>query len=108
MLSDLIKLVSDNIISSKQAKEVLYESLTEGKVPTDLVKEKGLKQIGGKDEILSVVTEVLSEHPDAIDDYKNGHTNIVDYLVGQVMKKTKGEANPSMARSMMIEEINKR
>ena len=107
MLADLIKLVSDKTISSKQAKEVLYEALTEGKVPTELVKEKGLKQIGGEDEIKAVVLEVLAEHPEAIDDYKSGHTNIADFLVGQVMKKTRGQANPAMARSMMLEELNK-
>ncbi len=108
MLADLIKLVSDKTISSKQAKEVLYESLTESKIPTELVKEKGLKQIGSTDEILKVVLEVLEEHPDMIEDYKSGHTNIADFLVGQVMKKTRGQANPAMARSMMLEEIQKR
>ena len=107
MLADLIKLVNNKTISSKQAKEVLYEALTEAKTPVDLVKEKGLKQIGSEDEILNVVKEVLSEHPEAIDDYKSGHTNIADFLVGQVMKKTRGQANPAMARSMMLEQLQK-
>ena len=107
MLADLIKLVNNKTISSKQAKEVLYESLTEAKTPVDLVKEKGLKQIGSEDEILNVVNEVLAEHPEAIDDYKSGHTNIADFLVGQVMKKTRGQANPAMARSMMLEQLQK-
>lgn len=108
MLADLIKLVDNNTISSKQAKEVLYEALTESKIPTDIVTEKGLKQIGGEDEILKVVLEVLDEKPESIEQYKNGRTNIVDFLVGQVMKKTRGQANPAMARSMMIEQIEKR
>ena len=108
MLKDLIKLVSDAKISSKQGKEVLYRSLDEKKNPTKIVEEEGMKQIGGTDEILKVVTEVLDEHADGIEQYKNGRTNIVDFLVGQVMKKTKGQANPAMARSMMIEEIEKR
>lgn len=108
MLADLIKLIDNNTISSKQAKEVLYEALTENKVPTALVEEKGLKQIGGEDEILKVVLEVLTEQPDSIEQYKAGRTNIVDFLVGQVMKKTKGQANPAMTRSMMISEIEKR
>jgi aspartyl-tRNA(Asn)/glutamyl-tRNA(Gln) amidotransferase subunit B len=108
MLSDLIKLIDNNTISSKQAKEVLYEALTENKVPTSIVEEKGLKQIGTEDEILKVVQEVLEEIPESIEQYKNGRTNIVDFLVGQVMKKTRGQANPAMARSMMISEIEKR
>ena len=108
MLSDLIKLVSNGDISSKQGKEVLYRSLDEQIEPIKIVEKEGMKQIGGADEILKVVTEVLEEQPQAIEQYKNGRTNIVDFLVGQVMKKTRGQANPAMARSMMIEEIEKR
>ena len=108
MLKDLIQLVSEAKISSKQGKEVLYRSLDEKKEPTKIVEEEGMKQIGGTDEILKVVTEVLDEQPQGIEQYKNGRTNIVDFLVGQVMKKTRGQANPAMARSMMIEEIEKR
>ena len=67
-----------------------------------------MKQIGGEDEILKVIFEVLDEHPEAIDTYKGGRTNIVDFLVGQVMKKTRGQANPAMSRTMMISEIEKR
>ena len=51
---------------------------------------------------------LLEEQPNAIEQYKNGRTNIVDFLVGQVMKKTRGQANPAMTRTMMIEEIEKR
>lgn len=108
MLNDLIKLVSDGTISSKQGKEVLYRSLEEEIEPIKIVEKEGMKQIGSSDEILKVVLEVLEEKPEMIDQYKSGHTNVVDFLVGQVMKKTKGQANPAMARSMMIEEIERR
>jgi len=67
-----------------------------------------MKQIGSEDEILKVILEVLDEQPQGIEQYKAGRTNIVDFLVGQVMKKTKGQANPAMTRNMMIEEIEKR
>ena len=108
MLNDLIGLVNSNEISSKQAKEVLYESLTDDKEPISIVKEKGIKQIGTEDEILKVINEVLEEQSSAIETYKSGRTNIVDFLVGQVMKKTQGQANPAIARNKMIEEINRR
>ena len=108
MLADLIKLVEDKTISSKQAKEVLFISLTESKEPTKIVEEKGMKQIGDSDSISKVIEEVLTEQPQAIEQYKAGRTNIVDFLVGQVMKKTKGQANPAMTREMMIKEIEKR
>ena len=108
MLSDLIKLVDKNEISSKQAKEVLTEALEENKDPLAIVKEKDIKQNTNVDDILNVINEVLEENPGAIETYKSGRDNIVDYLVGQVMKKTRGTANPSIARSKMIEEIEKR
>ena len=63
---------------------------------------------GFNSEILKVILEVLEEQPQGIEQYKAGKTNIVDFLVGQVMKKTRGQANPAMTRSMMIEEIEKR
>ena len=108
MLADLINLVNDGTISTKQGKVVLYRALTEEEEPVSIVEKEGMKQIGSSDEILKVVLEVLEEKPEAITQYKEGKTNIVDFLVGQVMKKTKGQANPAMARSMMIEEIEKR
>ena len=108
MLKELIDMVSSGIISSKQGKEVLFKCLEESKTPKTVVEESGMKQIGSSDEILKIVTEVLDENSDNIEKYKAGRTNVVDYLVGQVMKKTRGQANPSITRTMMIEEIEKR
>ena len=108
MLSELIKMVDSGKISSKQAKEVLYKALMDEKEPSKIVEEEGMQQIGEEDSIKTIVLEVLEEQPNAIEQYKNGRTNIVDFLVGQVMKKTRGQANPAMTRTMMIEEIEKR
>ena len=108
MLSELIKMVDSGKISAKQAKEVLYKALMDEKEPSKIVEEEGMQQIGDEDSIKTIVLEVLEEQPNAIEQYKNGRTNIVDFLVGQVMKKTRGQANPAMTRTMMIEEIEKR
>ena len=108
MLSDMIKMIEKGDISSKQGKEVFADTLTSGKTPEEIVKEKGLKQMSDEGEIIKIANEVLDENEDAINKYKNGRTNIVDYLVGQIMKKTKGQANPTMARSTMAKEIEKR
>lgn len=108
MLSELIKMVDSGKISSKQAKEVLYKALMDEKEPSKIVEEEGMQQIGDEDSIKTIVLEVLEEQPNAIEQYKNGRTNIVDFLVGQVMKKTRGQANPAMTRTMMIGEIEKR
>ena len=108
MLCGLIKKVTSGEISIKQGKEVLFKSLTEDVDPIKVVEESGMKQIGSADEIKLVVLEVLEEQPQSIEQYKSGRTNIVDFLVGQVMKKTKGQANPAITRNMLIEEIEKR
>ena len=107
MLSELLKMMNEKKISSKQAKEVLYKSLDENKDPKEIVKEEGIEQIEDVDQIKNVIKEVLEENPDAIGIYKSGRDNIADFLVGQVMKKTKGKANPLMARKFMIEELEK-
>lgn len=108
MLKELIDMVNKGTISSKQGKEVLFKSLEEQKDPKTIVQESGMKQIGSSDEILKIVTEVLDENTENINKYKAGRTNVVDFLVGQVMKKTRGQANPTITRKMMIEEIEKR
>ena len=64
-----------------------------------------MKQIGSDDEIKKIVDEVLSEHPEAKEQYQNGRTNIVDFLVGQVMKKTRGQANPAITMKLIKEEM---
>ncbi len=108
MLKDLIDLVETKEISSKQAKDVFLDILTSGKTPQEVVKEKGMKQMSDEGEIVRIANEVLDENPDAIEQYKKGRTNVVDYLTGQIMKKTRGTANPTIARSTMAKEIEKR
>ena len=108
MLKDLIDLVDSKEISSKQAKEVFADVLTSGKTPKEIVKEKGMKQMSDEGEIIKIANEVLDENPDVIEQFKNGRTNVIDYLTGQIMKKTRGTANPTIARSTMAKEIEKR
>lgn len=108
MLFQLINKVSSNEISIKQGKEVLFKALNEKKDPIKIVEESGMKQIGSEDAIFKIVSEVLNEQPSSIEQYKLGRVNVVDFLVGQVMKKTQGQANPAITRNLMIEEIKKR
>ena len=75
---------------------------------SEVAKEKGMKQMSDEGEIIRIANEVLDENPKAIDQYKNGRTNVVDFLTGQIMKKTRGQANPTIARSTMAKEIEKR
>ena len=107
-LAELIKMVEDKEISSQQAKGVFIETVETGTSPKEIAKAKGLKQITDAGEITKIVNEVLDENPDIIAQYKNGKTAMVNYLVGQVMKKTGGKANPTLARDTMQTEIDKR
>lgn len=108
ILVELIKLVDNKTISSKQAKEVFSIMIETGKKPKEIVEEKGMSQITDQNEIVKTANEVLDENPEIIEKYKSGRTNVVDFLVGQIMKKTRGKANPTMARETMLTEIEKR
>ena len=106
-LAKLSNILEKGEISSKQAKGVLEEMLTD-KDPETIIKEKGLKQVSNEDEILKVVLEVLDENPQSIEDFKNGKDRALGFMVGQVMKKSKGQANPKMASDLLTKELAKR
>lgn len=107
MLVEIIELVDNKTISSKQGKEILYHVIEEQKEPKQLIEQLGMTQIGNNDEIKQIVKEVFAENPEAKDQYKAGKTNIIDYLVGQVMKKTKGRANPAITMEQIKEEMER-
>ena len=107
MLHDLIKMVDEGKISSKQSKEIFYKVLSDKKEPKVLVEELGMKQIGDDNTIRELVCKVLDEHLDLIEEHRKGR-NVFDFFVGQVMKATRGQANPSMTAQIIREEIEKR
>lgn len=106
MLVELIKLINDGKISGKQGKEVLEKSLETGKTPSQLVSEMGLSQIVDETEIRNIVLEVISENLSLVDDYKAGK-RVFDYFIGQIMKKTRGRANPVITSRILKEELDK-
>lgn len=107
MLVDLMQMVSDGKISSKQSKEVMFKVLEEEKEPSVIVKELGVTQISDDKTIRDIVVKVLDEHPDLIEDHRKGK-NTFDFFVGQVMKATRGKANPSLTAEIIRDEIDKR
>lgn len=107
MLNDLIKMVDDGKISSKQSKEIFYKVLSDKKEPKALVEELGMKQIGDDNTIRELVCKVLDEHLDLIEEHRKGR-NVFDFFVGQVMKATRGQANPSLTAQIIRQEIEKR
>ena len=107
MLVELIKMVDDGKISSKQSKQVFFKCLEESKEPAKIVKELGMTQITDDKTIRDIVVKVLDERPDLIEDHRKGK-NTFDYFVGQVMKATRGQANPSITTKIINEEMDKR
>jgi len=107
MLVELINMVDSGKISSKQSKQVFTKCLEENKAPSKVVKELGMTQITDDKTIRDIVVKVLDEHPDLIEDHRKGK-NTFDFFVGQVMKATRGQANPGMTANIIREEIEKR
>lgn len=108
MLKDLIEMVDKKEISSKQAKDVFYKVLEDKKSPKDIVESEGMKQNSDDSEIRKIIIEILDNNKDNVEKYKGGRTNIMDFFVGQVMKQTRGQANPEMTRNILNEELEKR
>ena len=106
-LVELTKLVEADKISNTSAKKVLDRMFETDKSPETLVKEMGLLQISDNSFLEGIVDEVMAENPDTPAQYKNGKTNVLGFLVGQVMKKSKGKANPQMVNPMIKERLEK-
>ncbi len=98
----LINMIDSGKLNSKQAKEVLLVMLTDGKDPKKVVKERGMEQISDEGIIASIVDQVLSSNPQVVEDWKHGKDHAIGYLVGQVMKLSKGKANPSLAKEKIL------
>ncbi|VEF49161.1 glutamyl-tRNA(Gln) amidotransferase subunit B [Bacillus freudenreichii] len=107
-LAGLIKLIEDGTISSKIAKKVFSELIEKGGDPEVIVKEKGLVQISDEGALLKIIGEVLDANEQSVEDFKSGKGRALGFLVGQVMKATKGQANPPLVNKLLAQEIEKR
>ncbi|MFD2924618.1 Asp-tRNA(Asn)/Glu-tRNA(Gln) amidotransferase subunit GatB [Halobacillus naozhouensis] len=107
-LAKLTKLIEDGTISSKIAKKVFSELVEKGGDPEKIVKDKGLVQISDEGQLTEIITKILDNNQQSIEDYKNGKDKALGFLVGQVMKETKGQANPPMVNKIILEEMDKR
>jgi aspartyl-tRNA(Asn)/glutamyl-tRNA(Gln) amidotransferase subunit B len=106
-MADLLIMVSEGKISGKQAKEVFLDMIN-GESPKDIVAKKGMAQVSDEGQLLSWVTEILNNNAQSIEDYKNGKDRALGFLVGQVMKLSKGKANPAMTSELLVQELSKR
>lgn len=108
MLSEVIKLTLDNKISVGNAKKVLYRAMDEKVDPIKIIEKEHLRQIDDESVLVKLVNEALDEHEDIVLQFKEGKEYVTNYFVGQVMKKTKGQASPVKTLEIIKEEIKKR
>jgi aspartyl-tRNA(Asn)/glutamyl-tRNA(Gln) amidotransferase subunit B len=96
----LLTLVEKGTISRNQAKEVLKEVVATGKDPETIIKAKGLTQISDTGELSAAALEIINANPKEAADYRGGKTKVMGFFVGQLMKQTKGQANPQLANEI--------
>ena len=104
-LAGLLKLIAKGTISGKIAKKVLPEMWSSGKSADDVVKEQGLVQITDTGAIEEIVKSVIAANPQSVADYKAGKKKAIGFLVGQVMKQTKGRANPGVVNQLLTKNL---
>ncbi|KHS56027.1 MULTISPECIES: Asp-tRNA(Asn)/Glu-tRNA(Gln) amidotransferase subunit GatB [Terrisporobacter] len=104
-LVDLFKIIEEGKISNTAGKEVFKEMFESNRPVLEIIEEKGLSQISCSDEIEKLVDEVLNNNPKSIEDFKAGKIKAVGFLMGQVMKASKGKANPQVAKQMIEEKL---
>ncbi len=104
-LASLLQLMDKGTISGKIAKTVFEEMFATGKEPGVIVKEKGLVQISDEGAIVAVVDKILADNPKSVEDFRSGKERALGFLVGQVMKATKGKANPDLVNRLLKEKL---
>ena len=102
---ELVKLLAEDTISSKQAKEVFAIVLDEDKDPSAIIEERGMKQVSDTGAIEAVVDGVLAAFPDKVEQYKGGKTGLLGFFVGQCMKQMKGQGNPKVINQLLAKKL---
>ncbi len=105
-LAEMIKLISSNTISGKIAKEILPELIENNLSPKQIVEERGLGMISDEATILPIIDELIQNYPEEVNLFKNGKTKLMGFFVGQLMKRTKGKADPKLANKLIAQKLN--
>ncbi len=105
-LAELLKLIDKGTISGKIAKGVLEEMYATGKDAGLIIKDKGLAQISDEGALSGIIEEVLAANPQSVEDYRAGKERALGFLVGQIMKATKGQANPGKVNQLLKEKLS--
>jgi aspartyl-tRNA(Asn)/glutamyl-tRNA(Gln) amidotransferase subunit B len=106
--AEFVDLIHQGQISSKIAKMVLQEMFDKGSDPSDVIEKQGLTQISDEGELGKIIDEVIKANLKVVEDYQAGKATSLQFLVGQVMQKTKGKANPPAVQKLLKEMLTKR
>lgn len=106
-LTDMLQMIDKGTISGKMAKVVFEEMFSTGKSPEEIVKEKGMAQISDQDTLQKVIDEAVAANAKVVEDYKNGKEKAFGFLIGQIMKATRGQANPTLVNELLKERLKK-
>lgn len=104
-LAALLDHIRDGKISGKIAKDVLDHMAESGKAPAAIVEEQGLVQISDEGELDAVVAQIIADHPDEAEAFRGGKTKLIGFFVGQVMRETKGKANPKLVNTLLQDKL---
>ena len=107
MLAKMIKRITDGTISNTAAKQVLEAMFESSKDPDVIIDELGLKQVNDEGAIIAIIDEVLAANPKSVEDFKNGKQQVIGFLVGQVMRASKGKANPQTVNQLIKDALSK-
>jgi aspartyl-tRNA(Asn)/glutamyl-tRNA(Gln) amidotransferase subunit B len=104
-LAEMINFIDDGTISGKIAKEVFEDMYKTGRLPKEIIEEKGLVQITDEGMLQEAIKEILKDNPSQVEQYKGGKEKLFGYFVGQVMKATRGKANPKLVNELLKKEL---
>ena len=105
-MMDLVEKIDSNTLSSKNLKEIIDDILESNKSIDEIMKEKNITNITDTSLLKEIVIKIINENPESVKDYKDGKDRALKYLMGQIMKETKGSANPKMVNEILISELN--
>ena len=104
-LAEMLKMIDNGEISGKIAKEILPELLSKGGSPKQLVQERGLGMIGDPKVIEEIIDKLILRHPNEVESFRSGKKKLLGFFVGQLMKETKGKADPKLANQILNKKL---
>ena len=104
---NIVNMLSKNVISSKIFKDILEEVLTSNLSVEEILKEKNITLMSDTSKLEEIIKKVLKENETSVNDYKSGKQNALKFLMGMIMKETKGSANPKIVNDMLIDLLSK-